>query len=114
MPVTNDITWEEASSHICKQFSLTKTDNTSYQELHGALTARIRYLLNSDFHHLINILYRIDVPEEKLKGMLQGEPEKEAASVIATLMIERTLQKIRMRRQFKNDSGTIIPDDEKW
>ena len=53
----------------------------------------INHLLNNDFEKLINILYRIDVREEKLKVLLKENADKNASSIIADLVIERQIQK---------------------
>ncbi|MGB3114986.1 MAG: hypothetical protein WBB11_02015, partial [Ferruginibacter sp.] len=64
-------------------------------------------LMVNDFNRLLNLLYRIDVNEEKLKTSLKEFYDKDAADVIATLVIERQLQKILLREQYKaKGSGT--------
>jgi len=46
------------------------------------------------------ILYKVDVDESKLKKLLKDNPEKEAAHIIANLIIERERQKVKTRKQF--------------
>ena len=75
----------------------------------------INHLLNNDFEKLINILYRIDVREEKLKVLLKENADKNASSIIADLVIERQIQKIKSRQQFsqrKNDDDA--DENERW
>ena len=75
------------------------------------LAAWINNLILNDFDKLISVLYRIDVSETKLKLMLAENKEEDAAKMIALLIIERQLQKIKSRKQFKtgNPSG-----EERW
>jgi hypothetical protein len=73
----------------------------------------INQLIETDFHRLISLLYRIDVNEEKLKKLLKDNEKADAGLIIADLIIERQLEKIKSREQFKqkdNDKG----EDEKW
>lgn len=73
---------------------------------------RINKMIVTDFAGLVNLLYRMDVSERKLKAILAGNPHQDAGLVIAELMVERQLEKIRSRRQYR--SSNDIPDDEKW
>jgi hypothetical protein len=59
------------------------------------------------------LLYRIDVSEPKLKQMLKENPGKDAGEMIALLIIERQLQKLKSREQFKKP-GNKISDEDKW
>lgn len=78
-----------------------------------ALAYRINELIQSDFHQLLSILYRLDVQEEKLRRLLNEHPGTDAGLLIADLMIERQLQKIKSRREFKQRDNDIDAD-EKW
>ena len=73
---------------------------------------RINELLQKDFHALLNILYRIDVSEEKLKSLLKSQPGTDAAILITRLIIERQKEKLRSRDI--NKTFGDIPEDEKW
>jgi len=77
------------------------------------LSAYINGLINTDFNKLIYILYRLDISEKKLKTLLASQPAADAGQLIAGMMIERQLEKIELRRQFKQDSSKIAEDD-KW
>jgi hypothetical protein len=76
------------------------------------LSHTINEMISKDFSQLINILYRLDVNEEKLKKILKENQAEDAGDLIAKLVIERQMQKIESRKQ----SGTNgdIPEDEKW
>ncbi len=73
---------------------------------------RINELMQKDFPTLLNILYRIDVSEEKLKTLLRSEPQTDAAILIMGLIIERQKEKLNSKDINKNFGD--IPEDEKW
>jgi len=77
------------------------------------LITRINELIETDFQKLVSILYRMDVSEKKLTFLLQDNPGKDAANIIAELMIERQAQKIRSREAFRKDDSEI-DEEEKW
>jgi hypothetical protein len=83
------------------------------EELTKKLSEYINYLIVHDFNQLVSILYRLDVSENKLKQMLQDSSAGDAGNIIAALIIERQLQKIKSRRQYNRRDDTIS-DDEKW
>ena len=77
------------------------------------LAAYISDLINNQLSSLISLLYRLDVSEKKLKQVLAAAPNADAGLVIADLIIERQLQKIKTREDLRNNNNTI-PEDEKW
>ena len=81
-------------------------------ELHRQLVVLINEWLLHDFHRLVQLLYRVDVNEKELKSLLLAHPGTDAADLIAGLLIQRQLEKIRTRQSFKKDDS--IPDDERW
>ena len=87
-------------------------EDISFNQLKELLSAHINILIQSDFQKLVSILYRIDVSESKLKHLLNENPNYDASNIIADLIIERQLQKIKSRQQHHKDEN--ISDDEKW
>ena len=87
-------------------------ENISFEVLKEQLSSHINFLIQSDFQKLVSILYRVDVNESKLKHLLKENQGFDAASIITDLIIERELQKIRSRQEYRNDEN--ISDDEKW
>ncbi len=98
---------------INTELALSLPEKISYKELHILLTACINDLIKNDFEKLVTYLYRIDVSEQKLKSLLQQNPGEDAGLIISTLIIERQEQKIKTRKQFKEDNKNIDPE-EKW
>ena len=79
---------------------------------YGDFCNEINYLISSDFHSLVSLLYRMDVSETRINEALAGNPGTDAAKIIAGLMLERQLEKMETRKQFKRNQD--ISDEEKW
>lgn len=72
------------------------------RQMKEALRQEVLKLLLHDLERLWNILYRIDVNEEKVKQLFaQSDPEKIAPG-IAELIYERQLQKAKSRMEYRN------------
>ena len=95
---------------IAEDLQITVTANEHVDM--GLIVDRINELIQKDFTSLLNLLYRIDVNEEKLKSLLNSQPETDAAILITQLIIERQKEKLKSREINKNFGD--IPDDEKW
>ena len=108
----NDTDLQEAAVEFYKLFLLPQTTRISYDQLKQHLINHINQLLKTDFAALVQLLYRMDIPEEKLRYYLQQNQGEMASDIIAALMIERQLQKIESRRLFTKKED--ISDDEKW
>ena len=76
------------------------------------LVSYINDLINHDFKKLIRILYQLDVSEKKLKEALASSSTS-AGLLIAEMIIERQMQKIKTRSQYRGKNKNI-PDEEKW
>ena len=73
----------------------------SENDLENYLAVFINKLIDKDFNKLVNLLYRIDISEQKLKIALQNEDKTISSSkTIAKLIIERQLQKLEFRKKF--------------
>ena len=72
--------------------------NKPSEELREQLISLINELIDTDFHALVQLLYRIDVDEKKVKQVLQEHAGSDSASIIADLIIKRQLQKIATKK----------------
>lgn len=81
-------------------------------DLETKLASYITHLIHFDFNQLVQILYRLDIDEKKLKTLLGDHKQVDSARMIASLIIDRQLQKLHSRQQ--NKGSDQIPDDEKW
>jgi len=105
--VMNDIEQIEQLLHPHTQLTVVQKE-----KLRDQLVNLINHLLLNDFNKLVQVLYRIDVSEQKLKQLVQKKPTTDAAVIITDLLIERQEQKMKTKISFKEDDN--IPDDEKW
>jgi hypothetical protein len=85
----------------------------SLDEVHQKLFKLINELINKDFESLIQLLYRIDVNEKKIRLYLNQKPNEDSANVLAGLIIERQLQKIETRKKFKSKNSQE-KNEERW
>ena len=92
-----------------KELSLELSEKLAMDELEQQLTDHINHLINTDFEKLIYYLYRIDVNETKMKQLLQQQGGENAAQLIARLIIDRQLQKIKSRAEHRSNE---IDDEE--
>lgn len=83
------------------------------EEIRRQLIVLINELINKDFNALVQILYRIDINEKKLKQILEDSPQEDTAPVIAGLIIKRQLEKIESRKNFRN-AHDDSSEEEKW
>lgn len=77
------------------------------------LAAYVNRLITGDFNKLVYILYRLDISEKRLKQLLASQQQTDAGLVIANMIIERQLQKIQSRKQYRVQDDSI-PEEEKW
>jgi len=97
--------------YISEAFDIDISDQA--EKLETMLAEKINYLVVHDFSSLVNILYRIDVSEQKLKILLRENKDENAGKIIAALVIERQLEKIRSRQQGR-DAKNNIDENESW
>ena len=94
------------------ELSLQLKEGLTEEDIKERIAARINYLIQHDFTQLTQVLYRIDVNEDRLKHLLNDAREKDAADIIAALIIERQIQKFESRKAFKQNND--ISEEEKW
>jgi hypothetical protein len=64
------------------------------------LEEAINELIKNDFSRLVQIIYRIDVSEEKLKNILNSNPNEDAGKLIAHVIVERLAITKKARESF--------------
>jgi hypothetical protein len=84
-----------------KDFEISKEkEATTKEELIDLLLPIIQQMLNKDFEKLLQICYRIDLGENKLKQILhESEPELMAFD-LAKALVERQMLKIEIKRRY--------------
>lgn len=101
---------QEISQYTDGTLTVTGIDEETFRR---QLAQYINGLITNDFSKLIYLLYRLDISEQKLKQLLAGQPQTDAGLLIADMMITRQLEKIALRKQFKQDAGSIAEED-RW
>ena len=69
--------------------------------------------IQHDFNKLVQLLYRIDVSEEKLKYILQLNPNEDAAKLIAAVIVERLAATKAARASFSTTKKIDSPIADK-
>jgi len=73
----------------------------------------IQELIVKDFAGLVQLLYRLDISEAKLKQTLATHADQDAGELIAQMIIDRLEQKKKAREAFgKKDWGGS--EEERW
>ncbi|MET4139833.1 hypothetical protein [Pedobacter sp. UYP1] len=75
-------------------------DELSAEQLRAKMVYAFSWLLDNDISKMMNILYRTDVNEERLKSLLISSSQLPSAEVIADEYISRQLQKIETRKKY--------------
>lgn len=80
--------------------------NSAYQEIMKQLIPQMELLLNNQYQTMLNLLYKIDVSENKIKKLHKQNPQIKYSELLSHLILEREWQKALTRRYFK-DKETI-------
>jgi len=100
-PVSEIVKFVEKDFLINENTSLIPAANlVSLEEFKKYLTEKLKFLLDEKFDILVNILYRIDISEKKLSQLFSGKNRDSIPAALADLIIERQLQKIRLRKLY--------------
>ena len=102
---------ENPADHVLLKLS-SQLSALEKEKLREQLAGYINHLLLHDFNKLIQLLYRVDVNEEKLKQLLRENPQTDAALLISDLIILRHEEKAKTREAFKKNEK--MDDEEKW
>ena len=104
---------DELVKFLKTEFALELPAKIEWEEVRNQLASAIHLLINENFQRLISLLYRVDVSESRLKNLLKDHPDQDAGLIIADLIIERQLQKIKSRKEFDQQNNKIDEKD-KW
>jgi hypothetical protein len=103
---------EEIENIMRSMLDMELQNKYTHEQLIAELSQHINHLLQTNFEQLVNLLYRIDVSEKKLKQLLKDFPKEDAGNIIASLIVERQLEKIKSRNQYKTNGS--FEGEEKW
>ena len=84
--------------------------------LETILAEKIGLLIDKDFSTLVQLLYRVDVSESRLRQLLLENRTTDAGRLIARLLLERQWQKIVTRREFSRGKPKedAADQEERW
>lgn len=100
------------SASVEKDWQLVLPPRCTETDLLALLGAEINRLILHDFSRLLSILYRVDIPEKKLRQTLHENRDRDAGHVIAVMILERQKEKKKLREMFK--SRETGDEEEKW
>lgn len=66
------------------------------------LTPLIRTMLDRDFNRFLQVCYRVDIGEQKLKSILAEAPPEILAETLAKELIARQVQKIQLKGKYSD------------
>jgi hypothetical protein len=94
-------------------WELAPTD--TQEALETLLADKINAMIQGNFDKLLQLLYRIDINEQRLRRLLVENEGEDAGQIIARLIMERQWEKMESRRQFRQDKTTDENDgEERW
>ncbi len=74
----------------------------AYQELFEQIEPHIKNLIDTNQSKFMGILYRIDVSDEQIKKTVRENNSESFSEIITDLIIKRELQKVVIRKHYKN------------
>jgi hypothetical protein len=98
-------------SELSNKLEIDLPEKRSLEELKVFLSGYIDHLISNNPDKLVSILSRVDVSEKELKANLQNK-EENASSIMAQMIIERQMEKIKTRERYRSNDD--ISEDEKW
>ncbi len=76
-------------------------DFEKLEEFRRYLAEKMKDMLDNNYNLLINTLYRIDISERKLAELFSSRNRESIPEKIADLIIERQIEKINYRKQYR-------------
>ncbi len=96
--------FNDLKAQIIKDFNsiglypeLAETENP--KDFYAELYRIIQYLVEQRFGDFLNLLYRIDVPEQKIKQLI-AQANEDVITPITLLVLQREYQKIWLRKKY--------------
>ena len=83
---------------ISKDFEI--SEDISESQLRNSLIKTFEYLVEDDFQKLLQVLYKADVDQYKLKELLENTDGKSSAEIIADAYIERQMKKVETWKKY--------------
>lgn len=98
---TGLITLQLIQSTLSTQSEFDERGEFSFDRLLDWLTKQVDYLIDHDYKHLVDALYRIDVPESTVTQILEGNVAN-VSRRLAQAILERQMKKAVTRLKYKD------------
>lgn len=87
-----------------KDFEISREkEAATKEELIDLLLPIVQQMLNRDFEKLLQVCYRIDLGENKLKQILHESDPELMAFDLAKALVERQMLKIEIKRKYQDN-----------
>lgn len=73
----------------------------SYEDICSEMEQVLDWLFERDRQKLMQLLYRIDIPEQKLQAALAGNSDSSVSELLAALIVRREAQKVIIRNYYQ-------------
>ncbi len=100
------------SAALAPGTDLAPVAHPSLEDVRAFVAERIALLLDRNPGLLMSILYRIDVAERKVTAVLSTHGPEAIPAALADLVIERQLQKLRIRRRYREQAAREREGDD--
>jgi len=105
---------EQTVQQIVKDFSMFGMDiyfsgnmTLAYNEVFRQLSGFMEMLIVHDFHKLLALLYQIDLNDQIIVEEENENPDIPRHELMSELIIERELQKVVMRKYYKQNKDNL-------
>ncbi len=94
------------------EISDASVSNLNLSTLRDTVAERIREIVDNQFGRLPALLYRFDVDEHRVKEIFQKTPVVSIPEALADLIIERSLLRMKTRREYREGGWDVEQTDE--
>jgi hypothetical protein len=95
-------------------WELNPTPVDAPEALEALLADKVNTLIQENFDQLLQLLYRIDISEQRLRRLLLENEGEDAGKIIARLIVQRQWEKIESRRKYRQDTDAGAEGEERW
>lgn len=82
------------------EVQLDESANPGFDPICTEVAGLVDWLLTNDRSRFMNLLYRIDIPENRIHQALEMQGEKTVPEKLAEMIVRREAQKVLIRRYF--------------
>ena len=98
---------QQTAEALQQQWDIQLPNIISEENILKQLTNRVIYFLEKGPESFFQLMYRLDISEKKLNGVMN---EEDVAAKIARLIYDRQLQKIQSRQTNKRERAAEDPE----